>query len=302
MKYPLIIFMAIALLPRLYAIDLVVPNDKALTEGDGNNGFPFTESTWVHYQQVYDASQFTLLGTNGGSITSIGFRYNGNYNTAPLPYYSMTISLSTTTKAVDNLSGTFSDNVGADSTVVFSGKFIIGVTPPPSDGQLHPWPFPLTIPFNTSFQYNPTNGNLLLDIQWTTASLYAGNGAPWMDAVHASDDSVSRVFAYNLSEPSIPTNGTTSTIGLVTLFGVSPAAPPSPQLSNPAVAATNLLFRVKQGAPGVVCYLLSTTNMALPLANWSAVATNTFDLSGNCVSTNEMNTGCFNQFFILQLQ
>jgi hypothetical protein len=300
MKFLLVSGVVCTLMTGAYAIDLVVPNNRAVVEGDGNNGFPFTESFSVRYQQVYDSSQFVLLGTNGGTINSIGLRYNGNYNTATMIYYSMAVRLSTTSRAVDNLSAAFADNMGADATVVFSGKFTLGVTPPPSDHQLHPWPFPLTIPFTVPFQYNPTNGNLLLDIQWGSAYLYPGNGPPWMDAVYASNDSVSRVYGYNIS--GTPTNGTPDTIGMVTLFDISPGVPPSPHLNYPRVSGTNLLFNARQGAPGTICYLLATTDLSMPMTNWFPVATNTFDVSGNCVFTNGMNTNYSSEFFRSQLQ
>jgi hypothetical protein len=223
------------------AIDVVVPNDRALVEGDWGDGFPFSDSGSAHYQQVYDASQFSVLGTNGGSINYIGFRYHGNYNTAAMTYNSMVVRLSTTLKPVDSLSAIFAENFGADTATVFSGRYVLGVTSPPADHQLHPWPFPMFVSFYTPFQYNPADGNLLLDIQWSYASLYGGTGPPDPDSVQTTGDSVSRVHAENIYETYIPTNGTANTFGLVTMFGVSPVVPPAIRINNVGISGTNLL-------------------------------------------------------------
>lgn len=286
----------------MWGIDVVVPNDKALVEGDWNNLFPFGDSGSTHYQQVYDASQFRLLGTNGGTIQYIGFRYHGNYNTTPMTYYSMAVRLSTTSNAVDNLSSTFVENVGVDSAVVFSGRYILGVTPPPADHQLHPWPFPMFIQFTVPFYYNPTNGNLLLDIQWPYAVLSGGNGPPWPDEVETTGDPVSRLHAENIYETYIPTNGTANTYGLVTMFGVTPAVPSAVRINNVSVLGTNLVLTGSGGAPGVVYCVLAGTNLASSVNSWIPVATNVFDASGTFACTNVVDGGLTQRFYVLQLQ
>jgi hypothetical protein len=301
-KYLIIIGLLVVPLLALHALDVITPNANALVEGDWNNGFPFSDFGSVHYQQVYDASQFTGLGTNGGMINFIGFRYHGNYNTAPMLYISMSLSLSTTTKAVDNLSATFADNIGPDNATVYSGKYTIGVTPPPSDHQLHPWPFPMVITFTTPFFYNPTNGNLLVDMQWPYAELYAGVGPPWIDAVEAAGDSVSRVFAVNNNVTYIPTNGTADTIGLVTLFGLTPKNPPIPRINNLLLSGTNLVLAGGSGVSGGIGFTLATTNLAEPLANWSQVNTNSFGTNGGFTFTNGVDPTLPQQFYILELQ
>ena len=82
-----------------HAINLVVPNDHALTPGDVGNGYPFALAYYdtQHYVQVYAASQFSMLSTNGGYINAIGFR-GGNTSTKMV--YGTTLYLSTTSYAV----------------------------------------------------------------------------------------------------------------------------------------------------------------------------------------------------------
>jgi hypothetical protein len=48
-------------------------------------------------------------------------------------------------------------------------------------------------------------------------------------------------------------------------------------------------------------YLLGTTNLAIPLTNWTRLLTNQFDNSGNFNFTNTMNTNSPQLFYILQV-
>jgi hypothetical protein len=47
--------------------------------------------------------------------------------------------------------------------------------------------------------------------------------------------------------------------------------------------------------------VLASTNLALPLANWSALTTNTFDGSGQFHYTNHVSPAKPRQFFIFKL-
>ena len=72
------------------------------------------------------------------------------------------ISLSTTSKAVDGLSNTFADNVGSDSTTIYSGSLTLSSTNAAGPGGTHV--FDIAIHFQNDFVYNPASGNLLLSI------------------------------------------------------------------------------------------------------------------------------------------
>src|SRR5438067_7165772 len=109
------------------ATTVVVPNSLASTEANENNAFPFNclafGASSMRTQQVY-------RGTEVGSstITQLAFRPDGTASASafgPTTISSVTIKLSTTTKAVDGLSATFADNVGADVQTVFSGNLTL---------------------------------------------------------------------------------------------------------------------------------------------------------------------------------
>lgn len=118
------------------------------------NCFPFgcNVSEGTRYQQVYNSSlfseslainQITFFHSNlGGGVTET--LRSGQYD----------IYLSTTAAAVNGLDGSMANNVGGDNVLFFSGNLSgpVGGTLGFAGG-----------PFN----YNPANGNLLLEIQVT---------------------------------------------------------------------------------------------------------------------------------------
>ena len=126
----------------------------------GANSFPFRGPAFGSigsvYQQVYDASQFS--GSIG--ITGIRFFAQGSPVVRAGTY---TFSLSTTSAAVDALSLTFNNNLGGDNQQFFSGALGGAVAAN------------LTV-FGTAFNYDPTAGNLLLDIRVSNASATLGSG------------------------------------------------------------------------------------------------------------------------------
>ena len=169
--------------------NVVVPNSATSTEGDGENAFPFDiastgRTDTMRYQQLYDASQFSNF-SSGGFITQIIFRpdaFAGGAFAATLP--DMQINLSTTSVPDDGLSLVFANNIGPDDTVVFSGPL-----PLSSDftGGV-PKDFDIVINLTTPFFYDPSMGNLLLDVRNFGSGL-----TTFFDATTRRHDGVSRI-------------------------------------------------------------------------------------------------------------
>ena len=59
------------------------------------------------------------------------------------------------------LSNTFDDNTGPDAVTVFAGDLNFGIVP---GCNTDPCPFSDPVMFQTPFEYNPANGDLLLEI------------------------------------------------------------------------------------------------------------------------------------------
>lgn len=75
---------------------------------------------------------------------------------------------------------------------------------------------------------------------------------------------------------------------------------PPPALAMTRIGA-NLVFTGSGGPAGGTNYLVGTTNPVLPMAQWTRVVTNKFDLAGNYAVTNSFNAAVPQQFYRLGL-
>jgi hypothetical protein len=154
MKRATLLFTIVAL---MFVLSVVVPVVRAdVTIGlpasiGSGNCFPFGSSYSGEYQQVYTASAFS------GPITVTGlgfFNTQTNSSVTAMPSGTWTISLSTTSADWNSLSTNPASNIGANNTQVFSGNLA------------QPWSFgnTLAISLTTPFTYDPSKGNLLMDV------------------------------------------------------------------------------------------------------------------------------------------
>src|SRR5262249_32933312 len=132
--------------------------------------FPFmcnesgtSEGQSIHYQQVYAASAFSGI-TQIDSLTffRIAAAAFGGRDTLLTGNYQ--ISVSTTTMAVNGLSGDLASNSGVDNTVIFAGTL---------SGSARP---SFTITAQKQFVYSPAEGNLLLDVVVTNQENVPNDG------------------------------------------------------------------------------------------------------------------------------
>jgi len=79
--------------------------------------------------------------------------------------------------------------------------------------------------------------------------------------------------------------------------------PPSPAITNLTLSGNNVVLSGTNGMSGGTYYTLMSTNMALPRAQWTAIATNVLDADGGFIITaaNAANRAAGQQFFIIQL-
>jgi hypothetical protein len=170
-------------------------------DNESFNCHPFgCDIFWTpEYQQVFDASYFSGVT----EISSLSF-YNtvtdsGNYEPNTGTY---SLSLSTTSALVDNLSTTPADNIGANNAIVYTGELTsLGGA---FGGRMD-------IILDQIFSYDSSMGNLLLSV--TAANL--GSTGLWFDMTTSSTDGMSRFFGTE-----------TDTWALVT--GFNEAAVPEP--------------------------------------------------------------------------
>lgn len=208
-----------AFAPTASADLIVVPNSLAAVEGNSNNGFPFNITPFglasQRYQQVYNANQFT----NAGMITAITFRPDADTGNAFASVLSnVQINLSTTSAGPDGLSSTFASNVGGNNQTVFSGALALSSADTAGPGGTRA--FDITIALNTPFFYDPSQGNLLLDVR-----NFAGGTTTQFDAHTVTGDSISRGFTNVVGGVGNAT-GLTDTSGLVTQFQIQAVPEP----------------------------------------------------------------------------
>ena len=132
-------------------------------------------------------------------------------------------------------------------------------------------------------------------------------------------------FNATLNNGYVPANGTTfnvllsysGVLGTFSSLGLPPAVSwqtaygatnftlvagsGSPQFGTVNLSGTNLIFIGMGGTAGSNYVVLASTNLAIPLTNWLALTTNTFDGTGQFHYTNNVNPAKPQQFFIFKL-
>jgi hypothetical protein len=238
----------------------VVPGADSGVETNDGNAYPFSFVSTMRYQQIYSASQLAA----GGTISSIQFRrvgwQGGPFTATPI---NLNISLAYAATTVATASQTFADNIGTGGLVnVYSGSLVLASTAP----EQTPEAFDVIINLMHNFTYDPTKGDLLLDI-----SVYSGSANPFFLEADAQD--TTRIFAFDVNEPVGnmglfgPQNGP---YGLVTRFGF--VAPPPPEWYKVTLAANQTALQVETSTP------LGGPNQALNALNPNIQL---FDSSGN---------------------
>ena len=233
--------LAIVVAPAAFADTVVIPNAQASVEGNEDNAFPFGRGSVFsnnpyRYQQVYNASGF---GEQAGPITidEIRFRPDSNNSSATtMTVGSIQVSLSSTTAAADGLNNVdFDQNIGSDGTVVYSG----GLLWPIPTMTAAPRPFELAIPLTTSFVYDPSGGNLLLEIynfsevfpiayqldlenvvdetSRVVEVVIPGTGVHEVAPIGSSSSGLVTQFVYTVPEPSSAWAGVVAAFGLLAL-------------------------------------------------------------------------------------
>ncbi len=77
---------------------------------------------------------------------------------------------------------------------------------------------------------------------------------------------------------------------------------PAPTITHALLSGANIVIRGTNNAgAGGTYHLLSSTNLTVPLSNWSTVTSGSFDANGNVNSTNPVNPTTPRNFYILQV-
>jgi fibronectin-binding autotransporter adhesin len=100
--------------------------------------------------------------------------------------------------------------------------------------------------------------------------------------------------------PALDSGMTWNTNNLYTTGTISIDAPPQPVFASISISGNDFVFSGTGGAANGTYYVLTSTNVALPVNEWRPVGTNTFDASGAFNFTTAISAGGPQQFYILQ--
>jgi hypothetical protein len=185
----ILVFVATASLLRLdtaKADQIVVPNYA--TNSQVPNAGEGLFNVISRHQIVYEASQFPSYPI---VISQIQWRPD-IFTEKPITNTTITniqINLSTTTNRADHLSPIFSENTGTNDIVVFSGTLVLNTSLSTlSNGTTA---FDMNVPLQAPFFFDPSKGNLLLDVRDFTGA----SESIYDNGTSGSSDGVSRVFS-----------------------------------------------------------------------------------------------------------
>ena len=143
-------------------VGLVVPQELAEVEGVVPSAVPPSFPDGDRIQFVLPASAFDSLPASHRTLTGLRLRPDSERTTTIEQQDDFLIRLSTTDRGLDQLSLDFDENFGLDETTVFDGLISLSsdLGGPPEG----PRRFDLEVSFQTPFNFDPTDGNLLIDI------------------------------------------------------------------------------------------------------------------------------------------
>jgi hypothetical protein len=157
---------------ELRAQVIVVPNDSATNDGDSFAQTNDGPSGGVRNMWIFDASQFGAL-SGPSLLTQVAERPDRIPDASGPRSPRVRIYASTTKRSVANLSTTFAENLGTNTTLIFDGTARLTTANLPGPGNTRQFDiitFDILFPFTTPFLYDPAAGNLLLDLQISSSS------------------------------------------------------------------------------------------------------------------------------------
>jgi hypothetical protein len=148
--------------------------------------------------------------------------------------------------------------------------------------------------FTNSVSLSSAHLPLGITASFSPASITNGCGISTF-TLSASNSTLSGIYALTNSLTIIGT----SSIGTRTA-PISLVVKPRPFIISSAVAGSNIVISGTNGFPRLTFRVLGSADIALPLSQWTPVATNVFGADGSFGVTNAINGSLPGQFFVIQ--
>jgi hypothetical protein len=212
-------------------VDMVCPPGFIATAGNSQGTSPLRPSGTggSRVQQLFESIYF---GKEPLTISSISFRaYNnpardevrGSFNASEVNVQLSTTQAGDESSSGQRLSTSFATNIGSDVQTVFSGPLSLSSdTVTKADGTNE---FDYTINFKAPFYYDPSQGNLLLDVNVPANAMAVGSPRLLFDSVNVAGDGIASIINRNNGAA---TTGLYSTSGAIASFQTQASVIPEP--------------------------------------------------------------------------
>jgi PKD repeat protein len=164
------------------------------------------------------------------------------------------------------------------------------------------------LPTVPPFTASPTNDWRFDSVQFTSAGVDSDGSAivfwNWSFGDNATGSVQNPAHAYAVTGIFSPSLIVTNSLGLVLVVtGPSITILPPVTLTGLSRSGTNLVLNGANGAFGLTYSLLTSTNLALPLSQWTPLTINSWIANGafSLTVTNGLNPSVSQQFFLLKV-
>ncbi len=273
-------------------------------------GWDFLQVNGVLNAQSSNASPFTIqvqsFDPNGSGMVT-NFNNNTNYDWV----------IATATGGITNYSA---DKLTVDSSLfqndlaggyfylhTNSNSLVLSFTNnlPPSAGTvtLYRMGNTMTIPVSTlATNWSDPDGDPVTLASVDSSTNGAGVGTDGNFVYYTNANVVADTVFYTVQDvrtnpPAVYRSGDTQRTAVGQIIILPPAL-----IGNVAMNGSALAFSGSGGIPDTPCYVLVSTNVALPISQWTVIATNSFDGAGVFNWTNSANPNMSQMFYLLRLQ
>ncbi|MCA8966266.1 MAG: hypothetical protein KDC48_15400, partial [Planctomycetes bacterium] len=229
-------------------LSVVIPAGCDVAAGNSSNAFPWgtTASTWggLRLMCVYGATNFTTQNVNSPIlITQLKWRPDNNAPTYTGGIFTTaTVQLSTSPTGYGGVTTNYATNHGPDLTTVYSGSVTHTATPGSAAWTVTSWCVDITL--TTPFLYDPSQGDLVIDVDYPTGS-FTGGSVGQMD-VQSTGSNSARIFASSMYPAA---NGTSQNHGVVVDVGYLPPSGYAYSVPYGAGCGTPAITHTSTGRP-----------------------------------------------------